>query len=75
MFRLPQNGELEPRKDFKSLSALVMHLESGSYDGGAERVNIAMAYVQEKLKREEAELRLKKEETGLKLLMPSPDRR
>jgi len=83
MFRMLQHGKLEPRKDFKSLSGLVMHLESGLYGEGAERVNIAMAYVQEKLKREVAELKLKREEAelrfkrgeaGLKLLMPSPDR-
>jgi len=37
-------------RDFKSLSGLVMHLESGACKGGAERLDMAITYVQEKLK-------------------------
>ncbi|KAI5843613.1 hypothetical protein BZA05DRAFT_477190 [Tricharina praecox] len=45
---LGQGGE--NMRDFKSLSGLVMHLESGACNGGSERLSMAIAYVEEKLK-------------------------
>ena len=47
-------------RDFKSLSGLVSHLESGACKGGTERLNMAIAYVEEKLQGNG---------TGVKLLM------
>ncbi|KAF8248644.1 hypothetical protein K440DRAFT_599869 [Wilcoxina mikolae CBS 423.85] len=39
----------KPQKDFKSISGLVMHLESGACEGGKEGLRKAMGYVEEKL--------------------------
>jgi len=47
LFAAQHSGK--PHKDFKSLSGLVMHLESGACEGGNEALQRAIGFVEEKL--------------------------